>query len=73
MRSGLLHLRLLAALLAISLPAAAEEKTAYEEIGPAVGSEAPSFTLRTLAGGELSLSDFRGKATVVLVFVRGEW
>jgi cytochrome oxidase Cu insertion factor (SCO1/SenC/PrrC family) len=79
MRRHLPHLLLLAALLAASLPAAAEqaaaagEEPAAEDIGPAVGSEAPSFTLQTLAGADLSLSDFRGKAPVVLVFFRGEW
>lgn len=74
MRRHLPHLLLLAALLAASLPAAAaEQAAAVADIGPAVGSEAPGFTLETLAGADLSLSDFRGKAPVVLVFFRGEW
>jgi cytochrome oxidase Cu insertion factor (SCO1/SenC/PrrC family) len=79
MRRHLPHLLLLATLLATSLPAAAAEaaaagdEPAVVEIGPAVGSEAPPFTLQTLDGGDLSLSDFRGKAPVVLVFFRGEW
>jgi cytochrome oxidase Cu insertion factor (SCO1/SenC/PrrC family) len=80
MRRHLPHLLLLAALLAATLPAAAAEQAAaageepaVAEIGPAIGNEAPSFTLQTLAGAELSLSDFRGKAPVVLVFFRGEW
>lgn len=73
MRRHLPHLLLLAALLAGSLPAAAGEEPAAQDIGPAIGSEAPAFTLQTLAGADLSLSDFRGKAPVVLVFFRGEW
>lgn len=73
MRRHLPHLLLLAALLAASLPAAASEEPATPDVGPAVGSEAPPFTLQTLAGADLSLSDFRGKAPVVLVFFRGEW
>ena len=37
------------------------------------GSAAPDFTLpsATGAGGQLSLSDYRGTACVVLVFLRG--
>lgn len=35
-----------------------------------LGSEAPDFTLEAIAGGEVSLSSFRGKP-VVLVFLRG--
>jgi peroxiredoxin len=39
----------------------------------AVGSVAPDFSLRTLAGDTLTLSDFRGKKDVILVFYRGHW
>ncbi len=44
------------------------------EIGRvAVGMEAPDFRLSTLGGDTLSLSDFRGKQEVILVFYRGWW
>lgn len=33
-----------------------------------VGQEAPAFTLPRAGGGEVSLADFRGERTVVLVF-----
>ncbi|MSQ11301.1 MAG: redoxin domain-containing protein [Dehalococcoidia bacterium] len=36
-----------------------------------VGSTAPGFTLESASGGQVSLSDFRGKRCVVLVFLRG--
>jgi len=39
----------------------------------AVGSVAPDFSLRTLAGDTLTLSDFRGEKDVILVFYRGHW
>ncbi len=35
---------------------------------PAVGDMAPDFTLATTAGGDASLSDYRGKKNVVLAF-----
>ncbi len=35
---------------------------------PAVGDMAPDFTLATTAGGNTTLSDFRGKKNVVLAF-----
>lgn len=73
MRRRSTHLVILAALLAAALPALAAEEAPGEEIGPAVGSEAPGFTLEALDGGPVSLADFRGEAPVVLVFFRGEW
>lgn len=73
MRRNLTHLVILAALLAVSLPAAAAEDAPAEEIGPAVGTEAPGFTLEALDGRTVSLSDFRGESPIVLVFFRGEW
>jgi hypothetical protein len=39
----------------------------------AVGDPAPDFTLVTLVGDTLTLSDFRGKKDVILVFYRGHW
>ena len=33
-----------------------------------VGDMAPDFTLNSTAGGKVTLSDFRGKNTVVLAF-----
>ena len=38
-----------------------------------VGQEAPDFALENVDGKALSLSDFRGKKSVVLVFYRGYW
>lgn len=37
------------------------------------GQEAPDFTLPDANGSEVSLSHFRGKSNVVLVFFRGVW
>ena len=39
----------------------------------ALGSVAPDFTLETKDGGTITLSQFRGKKNVVLVFYRGHW
>jgi hypothetical protein len=39
----------------------------------AVGTTAPDFSLRSLAGDTTTLSDFRGAKDVVLVFYRGHW
>ena len=38
-----------------------------------VGAEAPDFTLASLAGPNVTLSDYRGEKNVVLVFYRGHW
>ena len=38
-----------------------------------VGDEAPDFTLEKEAGKPVSLSEYRGKKSVVLVFYRGHW
>lgn len=37
------------------------------------GDVAPDFTLEDQDGKPVSLSDYRGKQTVVLVFYRGYW
>ena len=38
-----------------------------------VGTTAPDFTLESKDGGTVTLSQFRGKKDVVLVFYRGHW
>jgi cytochrome oxidase Cu insertion factor (SCO1/SenC/PrrC family) len=38
-----------------------------------VGSAAPDFTLASLTGQRISLSDYRGKKNIILVFYRGYW
>ncbi len=38
-----------------------------------VGDRAPDFTLRSIAGGEVSLSDYLGKKNVVISFVPAAW
>ncbi len=38
-----------------------------------VGSLAPDFTLESKDGKPVTLSDYRGKKNVVLVFYRGYW
>jgi cytochrome oxidase Cu insertion factor (SCO1/SenC/PrrC family) len=38
-----------------------------------VGQRAPDFTLENVDGTKISLSDYRGKKSVVLVFYRGHW
>ena len=38
-----------------------------------VGDTATDFTLENMDGQKISLSDFRGKKNVVLVFYRGHW
>lgn len=35
-----------------------------------VGSKTPDFTLPASSGGDVALADYRGRATVVLFFVR---
>ncbi len=38
-----------------------------------VGTEAPDFTLEDQDGKPVTLSSYRGKKSVVLVFYRGYW
>ncbi len=38
-----------------------------------VGDTAPDFTLEDADGRPVTLSDFRGKKLVILVFYRGHW
>jgi len=58
---GLVHLVLIAAFSAATLAAAS----------PAVGETAPNFTLRSLAGGDVTLSDVYAEGPVALVVLRG--
>jgi len=39
----------------------------------AVGTAAPDFSLAAFNGSTVTLSDFRGKQNVILVFYRGHW
>lgn len=39
----------------------------------AAGSVAPDFTLESRGGNTVTLSQFRGRRFVVLVFYRGHW
>ncbi len=38
-----------------------------------VGTKAPDFTLEARGGRRITLSDYRGKQNVVMVFYRGHW
>ena len=38
-----------------------------------IGDPAPDFTLAALDGRDITLSDYRGKKKVILVFYRGWW
>ncbi len=74
-------------LLPISLCMALTSSVAYAQIGPKdgmklkptdlerlkVGDTAPDFTLENLDGNGITLSEFRGKKNVILVFYRGQW
>ena len=60
---------------------------AYAQLGPKDGANlkptdlerikagdmAPDFALENMDGNRITLSDFRGKKNVVLVFYRGHW
>ncbi len=83
MRHGLL---LASTLLAVTLadPARAQNRmalgpsdgrdlTATEIERVAIGAKAPDFTLTQMGGGTVTLSQFRGRKNVVLVFYRGFW
>lgn len=38
-----------------------------------IGDKAPDFTLVNMDGKKITLSSYRGKKNVVLVFYRGHW
>lgn len=53
-------------------PMTAEDQTA-PVVGNDVSDSAPGFTLPSATGPEVSLVDFRGEESVVLVFYRAFW
>ncbi len=73
-----------AAVVGLAFPAAAQQR---RSLGPvdgldlpaldtgrvAVGMKAPDFTLQSKDGDLVTLSDFRGRKHLVLVFYRGHW
>jgi peroxiredoxin len=61
---------ILAACLAVSSAAVWAQAPAAKPMSTTlqVGDMAPDFTLSSTAGGKVTLSDFRGKKTVVLAF-----
>jgi cytochrome oxidase Cu insertion factor (SCO1/SenC/PrrC family) len=74
-------------LVAIAFALAITSTAAFAQLGPKdganlaptdldrikVGQPAPDFTLENIDGKHVSLSEFRGKKSVVLVFYRGQW
>ena len=54
-------------------PSDGREMQATEIERVAIGIRAPDFTLRNMKGGTVTLSSFRGRKNVVLVFYRGYW
>ena len=77
----------LAVLAMVAATGASAQETAPPALGPkdgagmpaldtgrvAVRTVAPDFTLEAKDGGTITLSQFRGKKNVVLVFYRGHW
>lgn len=73
--------------MAFAIGALAVAPLGAQQLGPVDGSElsptdtgrvhagmpAPDFTLESFAGPTVTLSQFRGKKTVVLAFYRGHW
>lgn len=74
-RRTLLAVTVTAILLSVHLTACAAEMepTEVAERGPALGAEAPGFTLAALDGSEVSLAGLTEEGPVVLVFFRGAW
>jgi hypothetical protein len=54
-------------------PADGRDLPALDTSRVGVGSMAPDFTLGAMAGGTVTLSQFRGRKNVLLVFYRGHW
>ena len=73
------RLLFIAALVLVGLVSA----SAFAQLGPKesatdinrvkVGQSAPDFTLEDSDGKAITLAEFRGKKSVVLVFYRGHW
>ena len=62
------------ALLLFAIAACAQSRSAETLTGKVgVGDLAPDFTLKDHQQGKVTLSDTRGKSSVVLVFYRGYW
>ncbi len=51
----------------------AKAASAEEDRGPALGSLPPDFSLQGPDGRTMSLTEFRGRKPVVLIFFRGTW
>jgi cytochrome oxidase Cu insertion factor (SCO1/SenC/PrrC family) len=71
---------LFVALFLIAVPAAAQlgpkdgaDLAATDIKRVKISDSAPDFTLQNKDGKNISLSDYRGKNKVVLVFYRGHW
>lgn len=83
LRLNLRHVVLLAALATSASPVSAQ----LSRLGPAdgrglpavdtgrvrVGAAAPDFTLESMTGDTVTLSQYRGQKHVILVFYRGHW
>lgn len=54
-------------------PADGRDLPAVDTARVRVGAMAPDFTLDALAGGTVTLSQFRGQKAVILQFYRGHW
>ena len=63
-------MRILSTIAALGLlSAAATAQTAPPATHLKVGDPAPDFTVRSTAGGNFKLSDYKGKQTVVVAFM----
>lgn len=74
MRTALLAIILLFAGCSVSAPE--DTDSGLEPTGPGwvhEGTAAPDFSLVSLNGDTVKLSDYRGRKNVVLVFYRGYW
>lgn len=56
-----------------SAPKDGAKQTATDLDRIKVGQPAPDFTLQDSDGKNVTLADYRGKKSVVLVFYRGHW
>jgi cytochrome oxidase Cu insertion factor (SCO1/SenC/PrrC family) len=66
--------RILLLVLLAAAAAAGQEKLSPHDLNRVKdGGTAPDFTLEDQTGNRVTLSSFRGKKKVVLVFYRGYW